>query len=251
MRDPSPCEVCGQPTVGKYQVCTRSPECSRELHIRRYADPANRERIIRTNTAWAQAHPAERNGYRRARRERIRRRHVEWRRDNPTFIADWFEAPPEQWDDFMRRWEAAQPEHARKLREQAARLAWDGEITLTPALARLEIEGHSAIYAICGSYMPRAAPWPGGSVIRISWQSHAEGEAFAVAYAAGYRGGKGTLTLTHTPCEFCAKSFAGYARLLDLSQLTVWAADELFGSCRDGGRFSRPSRSRVMAASPG
>ena len=248
----TPCAICGEPTTSKYGICSRTPQCAQAMHVRRYAEPGRKERMKATDLVWSRANRERVEGYRQNRRARIRAMHVAWRDANPTFIRDWFEADPSQWDGYLQRWAAANHDHARKLRQQAARFSRSSgeQVTLEPALARLELDGREPLYGMAGAYWPRPVPWPGGSVIRISWQSHAEGECFARAVMLGHRGGKGTLTLTHDPCNFCAASFAGYARLLGLSSLTVWAADELFGSCHDGGRFSRPTRGRRVPAAP-
>jgi len=52
----SPCEVCGQPTAGKYGICGSTAECKRERH-RRYRD-AHRETVRRGNRERARRRAA-------------------------------------------------------------------------------------------------------------------------------------------------------------------------------------------------
>src|SRR5487761_6268 len=51
------CAICQQPTTSRFGVCSRSPECVRELHLRRYAEPARRERMKATDVVWKRANP--------------------------------------------------------------------------------------------------------------------------------------------------------------------------------------------------
>lgn len=241
---PAACPVCGvpMPRPSKYGICSRTPECRRQRDRKRHQEPHRANQQRQSNLAWMRANRDKTAAQRERRRQRLRAAHLAWREANPSFIADWFEAPPAMRDDFLRRWAAAQPEHAGRLRHQeAAILRQSGEVTvLTPALAKLEAGGREPLYGMAGSACPRAAPYPGeGHGIGVkSWLEHAEGEVFAAAAAAGWSGGAAVLRLTHDPCAFCMNSFAGFARLLDLDSLTVRSASGPVGTyAAADGRF--------------
>ncbi len=83
-------------------------------------------------------------------------------------------------------------------------------------LARLDVHERS-FYGINASGMEFERPV---GVNTIS-PKHAEGDAFGQANLAGIRSGEATLYVDRLPCSYCRSSFAGYAKQLDLSKLTV------------------------------
>jgi MafB19-like deaminase len=61
--------------------------------------------------------------------------------------------------------------------------------------------------------------------------THAEGDAFGQAIAAGMpRGGDAVLYVDQDPCRYCFRSFRGLARSLGLSSLRVVTPQGLYGS---------------------
>jgi hypothetical protein len=206
------------------------------------SSPQAKTRRQQTARAWQLANTEKANAARRTWRLRQIEKERDWRLANPEFIASWFEAPTaRKKETYFRKWAGANPWHAARLRHEAASVhRRDGKVvSLRPALARLDLPGQ-ALYGISGHHSQRVIPWPGSGVSRRSW-SHAEADVFTQAIAAGLRGGAAVLHVDHDPCSYCVASFAGFAKLLDLDELTVHAKDVQIGTYARGDGFHTAS----------
>lgn len=130
--------------------------------------------------------------------------------DRPEFLRDWWEAGSEDKAAFYAEYASACPGVVKFRRRHP-----DSSQTL----AKLTVEGYPPVYGISG-YVPRPADCPAG-VSKLSWNCHAEGYVFSLAYELGYTGGKATLQTDHRPCLRCIQSFDGYEKALGLTGLVV------------------------------
>ena len=186
-------------------------------------------RKSQTSMSWAAANPGKVKAATRTWRLKMVEQERQWRAANQAFIRDWYEAPVRKKDKFFRQWAAANPRLAARLRGEAGKvLKARGEVVvIKPALARLTLQDQ-VLYGMSGHGSQRAMPCPGSGVLRRSW-AHAEFDVLAQAYAAGLRG-DAVLHVDHDCCHWCISSFAAFAKLMDLSSLTVHGKGLLIGT---------------------
>jgi YD repeat-containing protein len=99
-----------------------------------------------------------------------------------------------------------------------------GDATDDATLARLDIDGET----IYGKNAP-GAKHPLLPGVMAPSLVHGEGDALSQAIAKRIKGGEATLYVDRVPCPYCKSSFGGFAKALDLDELTVVGPDNYLG----------------------